>query len=199
VAVGSIALVGGVWLLVRYLEVANFGWLPFAASTAVVVLVAAGAASVPGWLAGERPHRFAFSAHERQVLRAGADQFALMIENARLADTETNHAAAARARTTRIQSQTVDHAAIGAVTTFTIDIDSTSESWCLRILDAVAGHHDRYSHSPGYSALEISGEEPSSTLLAALAEYRLTDIAELSGGFRASTSDGQPAGSPADS
>ena len=36
VAVGSIALVGGVWLLVRYLEVANFGWLPFAASTAVV-------------------------------------------------------------------------------------------------------------------------------------------------------------------
>src|SRR5205809_7717929 len=46
VAVGSIALLG-VWLLVRYLEVANFGWLPFAASTAVVVLVAAGAASVP--------------------------------------------------------------------------------------------------------------------------------------------------------
>ena len=33
-AVGSVALVGGVWLLVRYLEVANFGWLPFAASTA---------------------------------------------------------------------------------------------------------------------------------------------------------------------
>jgi hypothetical protein len=49
VAVGSIALLGGVWLLVRYLEVANFGWLPFAASTAVVVLVAAGAASVPAW------------------------------------------------------------------------------------------------------------------------------------------------------
>jgi putative ABC transport system permease protein len=49
VAVGSIALAGGVWLLVRYLEVANFGWLPFAASTAVVVLVAAGAASVPAW------------------------------------------------------------------------------------------------------------------------------------------------------
>jgi putative ABC transport system permease protein len=49
VAVGSISLVGGVWLLVRYLEVANFGWLPFAASTAVVALVAAGAASVPAW------------------------------------------------------------------------------------------------------------------------------------------------------
>jgi predicted permease len=49
VAVGSIALVGGVALLVRYLEVANFGWLPFAGSTTVVAFVAAGAASVPAW------------------------------------------------------------------------------------------------------------------------------------------------------
>jgi predicted permease len=49
VAVGSIALAGGVWLLVRYLEVTSFGWLPFAASTTVVGLVAAGAASVPAW------------------------------------------------------------------------------------------------------------------------------------------------------
>ena len=49
VAVGSIALVGAVTLLVRYLEVANFGWLPFAASTAVVALVATAAASVPAW------------------------------------------------------------------------------------------------------------------------------------------------------
>jgi serine phosphatase RsbU (regulator of sigma subunit) len=49
VAVGAIALVGGVWLLVRYLEVANFGWLPFAASTAVVTLVASAAAAVPAW------------------------------------------------------------------------------------------------------------------------------------------------------
>ena len=50
IAVGSIALVGGVWLLVRYLEVGNFGWQPFAASAAVVGLVAAAAASVPAWL-----------------------------------------------------------------------------------------------------------------------------------------------------
>ena len=49
VALGSIALVGGVRLLVRYLEVADFGWLPFAASTAVVALVAGSAASVPAW------------------------------------------------------------------------------------------------------------------------------------------------------
>jgi len=49
VAVGSVALVGGVWLLVRYLEVAHFGWLPFATSTAVVAFVATAAASVPAW------------------------------------------------------------------------------------------------------------------------------------------------------
>src|SRR5687767_3056257 len=49
VALGSIALVGGVRLLVRYLEVADVGWLPFAASTAVVALVATAAASVPAW------------------------------------------------------------------------------------------------------------------------------------------------------
>jgi predicted permease len=47
VAAGSIALVGGVWLLARYLGVADVGWLPFAASTAVVGLVATAAASVP--------------------------------------------------------------------------------------------------------------------------------------------------------
>ncbi len=48
-AVGSIALVGGVPLLVRYLEVANVGWLPFAGSTGMVALVASAAAAVPAW------------------------------------------------------------------------------------------------------------------------------------------------------
>ena len=48
-AVGSIALAGAVALLVRYLEVANFGWLPFAGSTAIVAFVAAAGASVPAW------------------------------------------------------------------------------------------------------------------------------------------------------
>jgi GAF domain-containing protein len=37
-------------------------------------------------LLGDRPQRADFSAHEKQVLRACADQFALMIENARLTD-----------------------------------------------------------------------------------------------------------------
>jgi serine phosphatase RsbU (regulator of sigma subunit) len=49
IAVGSIALAGAVWLLVRYLEVAGFGWLPFAASAAIVAFVGAAAAAVPAW------------------------------------------------------------------------------------------------------------------------------------------------------
>ena len=102
-----------------------------------------------------------------------------------ISDTEASHAAAARARTARVQSQTVNHTAFGDLTTFTIDTDSTPESWCLGILDTVASHYDRYSHSPGYSGLEIYGAEPSPTLLAALAEYRLTDITPFPGGFRA--------------
>lgn len=115
-----------------------------------------------------------------------------------MADTETNHGAAVRVQTARVQSETVDHTVIGALTTFAINTDSTPESWCLAILDTVAGHHDRYSHSPGYSGLEIYGAEPTPTLLVALAEYRLTDIAAFQGGLRASTLDGLPAGSPND-
>jgi len=49
VAVGSIALVGTISLLVRYLAVADFGWLPFAGSTGVVALVATAATAVPAW------------------------------------------------------------------------------------------------------------------------------------------------------
>jgi predicted permease len=49
VALGAIALVPSVWLLGRYLEVANVGWLPLAASTAVVAFVSTAAASVPAW------------------------------------------------------------------------------------------------------------------------------------------------------
>lgn len=51
VGIGSIALAGSVWLLIRSLEVADFGWVPFVSSTAVVGLVATAAAAVPAWRA----------------------------------------------------------------------------------------------------------------------------------------------------
>jgi hypothetical protein len=114
-----------------------------------------------------------------------------------IADTEPNRTAAARVRTTRLGSgESVDHADVGALTTFTVDVERTPESWCLDILDTVAGHHDQYSHSPGYSALEVFGTPPSARLLGALAEYGLTEITQLSEGFRAATSDAREAGTP---
>jgi hypothetical protein len=114
-----------------------------------------------------------------------------------MADTETNRAIAGRVRSARTQSgQSIEHTAIGGVTTFTVDAGTPRESWCLGILGTVAGHHDRYSHSPGYSALEVYGVVPTPRLRAALAEYKLTGITLLSDGFRAVTIDGGEAGSP---
>jgi hypothetical protein len=51
VALGSLALVGAVMLLRRFLQVADVSWLPFAGSTAVVAFISAAAASVPAWRA----------------------------------------------------------------------------------------------------------------------------------------------------
>jgi len=116
-----------------------------------------------------------------------------------IADTADNRSAVALASVSLSPSgPQTGHTLPGAVTTFTIDPDSTPESWCIGILGTVAGHHDRYSHSPGYSALEIYGVEPTSALVADLADYRLTEIVKVPGGFRAATSDGQPAASPND-
>ena len=117
-----------------------------------------------------------------------------------IADTDANRAAAARARGVRdAPDQGPDHTLAGSLTTFKIDARATPASWCLSILGTVAGHHDHYSQAPGYSVLEIYGTEPSSELLAALAEYRLTTMTPLARGFRVSTADGYPAGSPNDS
>jgi hypothetical protein len=112
-----------------------------------------------------------------------------------IADTETNRAAVARVSPERMRSvEDVDHTARGALTTFAVDLKATPESWCLDILDAVAGHHDHYSHSSGYSALEVYGATPSPELLKALAEYGLTEMELLAGGFLVSTKDGREAG-----
>jgi hypothetical protein len=116
-----------------------------------------------------------------------------------IADTETNRIAAARVRRSGVGSGgSVDHTESGALTTFTVDAERSRESWCLDVLDTVAGHHDRFSHSPGYSALEVYGAAPSPQLLEALAEYGLTEITLLPEGFRAATTDGREAGSPND-
>jgi hypothetical protein len=53
-----------------------------------------------------------------------------------------------------------------------------------------------WMRSTTQAEMEIYGAERSPTLLAALAQDRLTDITAFPGGIQASTSDGQPAGSP---
>jgi len=116
-----------------------------------------------------------------------------------IADTETNRAAAERVGKARMRSgENVDDTVHRALTTFAVDLNATPESWCLDILDTVAGHHDRYSHSPGYSALEVYGAAPSPELLKALAEHCLSQLEPLTDGFRVSTTDGREAGSTND-
>ena len=50
-AVGALALVGSVWLLARFLEVRDIGWMPFLSSTSVVAIIAVAASYVPAWRA----------------------------------------------------------------------------------------------------------------------------------------------------
>src|SRR4051794_11179018 len=83
-----------------------------------------------------------------------------------MADTEPNRSAAERIWAVhKAAGHSTDHTQVGALTTFTINPSATPESWCIEALDTVAGHHDRYSHSPGYSAVEVYGVAPSPVLL----------------------------------
>lgn len=84
----------------------------------------------------------------------------------------------------------------GGLTTFLVDSSATPEEWCAQILWTVARHHDAYSHDPGYSGIEVFGAEPSEALVQALAELRLTEVRQFSGGFSASTAGGALADSP---
>jgi len=86
----------------------------------------------------------------------------------------------------------------GGLTTFRVDPDGTPEDWFVDVLDDVAGHHDRYSHAPGYSAVEVIGVAATPRLLALLASYRLTLVTPRSDGFIAAAPDGMPAASPND-
>jgi serine phosphatase RsbU (regulator of sigma subunit) len=51
IALGTVALVGGVLLLARFLEIRDAGWLPVIFSTGIVALIAAAASYVPAWRA----------------------------------------------------------------------------------------------------------------------------------------------------
>ena len=84
----------------------------------------------------------------------------------------------------------------GGLTAFRVDSSATPEEWFAQILRTVAGHHDAYSHDPGYSSVEVFGAEPSEALVRALAEFQLTEVHPFPGGVSASTVGGALADSP---
>jgi hypothetical protein len=86
----------------------------------------------------------------------------------------------------------------GGLTTFRINPNGTPEDWFADVLGVVAGHHDRYSHVPGYSAVEAFGVSATPRLRALLASYRLTLVSPCPDGFTAATSDGSAGLSPND-
>jgi hypothetical protein len=112
-----------------------------------------------------------------------------------IAATESNRRAAEKAWSGR---PSVKFTEAGGETTFRVDPRGTPEDWFVEVLGDVAGHHDRYSHSPGYSAIEVVGVTATPRLLALLASYRLSLVSPRPNGFVAATPDGDPAASPND-
>jgi predicted permease len=51
VAIGAVAVTGTTWLLIRFFEIRDLGWLPFLSSTAIVAGVASVASFSPAWRA----------------------------------------------------------------------------------------------------------------------------------------------------
>ena len=110
-----------------------------------------------------------------------------------IAGTDANRRVAERVWAARPNT---GHTERGSVTVFKVDASDTPESWCKGILGTVAGHHDRYSQDPPYSAIEVFGVRPTPLLKGVFAGYRLTVIGPCAEGFLASTPDGSPALSP---
>jgi hypothetical protein len=112
-----------------------------------------------------------------------------------IAATDANRHAAEQIWAERPQAAFTDP---GGLTTFRVDPNGTPEDWCADVLDDVAGHHDRYSHTPGFSAVEVVGVGATPRLRALLSAYRLTEVSPRADGFVASTPDGAAAVSPND-
>ena len=112
-----------------------------------------------------------------------------------LVATDANRRAAEDIRAARPPA---DFTEPGGLTTFRVDPNGTAEDWFADVLDDVAGHHDQYSHAPGYAAVEAIGVGATPRLRALLASYRLTLVTPRPDGFIAATPDGTPAASPND-
>jgi hypothetical protein len=99
-----------------------------------------------------------------------------------VADTPTNRAAAEILwKRTPVG---ISHAARGAITTFQVRVGESPSAWAIEILGDIDLHHGEFSHTPGYSVLEVIGTEATSDLRDALREYGLTELESRVGGFR---------------
>ena len=103
-----------------------------------------------------------------------------------LVATDANRRAAEDIRAARPPA---DFTEPGGLTTFRVDPNGTAEDWFADVLDDVAGHHDQYSHAPGYAAVEAIGVGATPRLRALLASYRLTLVTPRPDGFIADTPD----------
>jgi hypothetical protein len=112
-----------------------------------------------------------------------------------IADTDANRRTAESVWIDRLH---VEFTEPGGLTTFRINPNGTPEDWFEGVLGDVAGHHDRYSHMPGYSTIEAFGVSATPRLRALLALYRLTLVSPRPDGFTAATSDGSAGFSPND-
>lgn len=89
IAVGAIALAVGVWLLVRFLEVRDIGWLPVASSIAVVGFVAAAASYVPALRATLLSPMVAIRDETASGWQAAREQIARAVKDVREAVSST--------------------------------------------------------------------------------------------------------------
>jgi len=71
------------------------------------------------------------------------------------------------------------------ITTFACELDRTPEQWCADIIDTLDVHHNRYSHTPGYTLLEVYGARATSDVREALSEFGFMQFDPTNDGFLA--------------
>ena len=97
-----------------------------------------------------------------------------------VADTPANRAAAEALRTRHVTTAGLRQ---DSVTVFRVDPADSPTDWAIDVLGDIHLHHGEYSHDPPYAAIEIVGVQAEPDLVAALAEYGLTQIDPRPNGF----------------
>jgi len=97
-----------------------------------------------------------------------------------VADTAINRAAAEDVRARHLAAGRPSQ---DSVSLFRIDPADSPASWAIDVLDAIHLHHGEYSHDPPYTGIVVVGVRAEPELVAALADYGLSQIDPRPGGF----------------